>query len=135
MFEPPNWTIIRIEKLLDTNKIHYFYNGKKFVYIGDELPTKVSRGFFIPVKKILWNGKDVTRYALRFAGPRQDFFERDVPLKYMFYIVTKVRWVYAPVVSNTRIGLEFRRCVHTEPVCGVLEIINIFNQSKSVASG
>lgn len=130
----PNWTILK----KDSDSIHYIYNGKRYIYVGDKLPTEVTRGFFIPVKQILWNGQDVTKHFLKYAGPRQDFFGERIPLEHIFYTVTSVKWVATPVFSvDTRVkaGISFKKVVHKEPESGVLEIINVFNQSKSVESG
>jgi hypothetical protein len=133
--QPPNWTIIKETNIEGCKIINYFYNGKRYKYVGFMLPRSVTKGFVVPLKHVTWNDKDVTKYVLQYAGPRHDFFNEPIPLKFMFYTITHVSWKPETHIRDGKIGVIFRRHLYIKPQKGVLKITNIFNQSYSVSSG
>jgi hypothetical protein len=119
-FLPKNNDIISI----NDDIIEYYYNYRKLKYIGTELPTFLPSGFFIPIKRATWNGVDVTKRVLPFAGPRHDFYGTDPVLSKMFRRIKKHVWK----VNLYVFGISFKRVPIYEPEDGVLIIDNIFNQ-------
>jgi hypothetical protein len=135
-FRRKNWTIVQVQTLVHETKVklfHYVYNGKVYRYIGDVLPSKVSRGFCAPIKYATWNGRDVTDYIKIYSGPRNDFFGSDPPLEFMFFSVRAIEWLpTCQMNTNGRIGVFIRydREVVVEPEEGTLEITNVLGQTS-----
>ena len=133
IFIPVDWTVVQVRRFGDTNVFKYFYNGRIFKYIGDVLPGKLGRGFFVPIKNAVWNGVDVTERVRKFAGPRQDFYGKSPDLARMFYRVIESKWVpkfrvtYGQGIHCEVKWLEEKQ---VEPEPGKLELTNIMGQTK-----
>ena len=112
--------------------IEYIYNGKIYKYIGDKLPEQVNKGFFLPIKKALWNGRDVTELIKQYAGPRQDFFGKMPDTSKLFYTIKKRRWrphFHWSWSRGLRVRMEWLVEYTIEPEPGILEVQNIMGQS------
>lgn len=136
-FRPLDWTVVQMKKIGETPVFQYFYNGKVFTYVGEKLPGVLGRGFFLPIKSAVWNGKDVTEYVKTFAGPRQDFYNKIPNLPAMFNNVVESKWVpkFRVVRENgIRFELTFleEKVVVAEP--GKLEVTNLMGQTKTYES-
>ena len=140
--KPSNWSVIRVrtfttELLTEANvagtKVYeYVYNGRVYKYIGDELPTRVSRGFILPIKKALWNGVDVTERIKEYAGPRQDFFGKFPDASKIFYDIIQTNWIpQLNITTNNglRLSVDWVREDVIKPESGKLEVTNIIGQS------
>lgn len=142
MCRPKDWTQVRVltfvgdvlteAKVSGPKLIEYIYNGKLYKYIGETLPTKLSRGFVLPIKSAYWNGKDVTDTIKRYAGPRHDFFGKVPDTSKIFYTIKKRRWI--PHLSfslqkGLQIKVEWLVEYTIEPEQGTLEVHNILGQS------
>lgn len=140
--KPANWSVIRVRTfasgvLTEANATglkmyEYVYNGRVYKYIGNELPSQVTRGFIMPIKKALWNGSDVTELVKEYAGPRQDFFGKPPDASKIFYNIRRTNWI--PRVSfrvNNGIGVsvDWIREDVIEPAPGKLEVTNVMGQS------
>jgi len=137
MFRPIDWSIVQMKRFGETNIYKFFYNGKLFKYVGDNLPGTLGRGFFIPIKSALWNGVDVTEHVKKFAGPRQDFYNKMPDLSAMFYQVVESKWVPKLRVvrgNGIRIELTFLENKKIEPLVGKLEVTNLMGQTKTYES-
>lgn len=130
IFWPKDWTILKKTVYHSDETFHvtdYIYNGKKFKCIGDP-DKKNARGFFVPIQKCTWNGKDVTGYVKKFAGPRQDFYGKDPNISKMFFKVTAHKFIPRFKVRQDSVGIEVHIEYVIEPEQGTLEVTNIFNQ-------
>jgi Family of unknown function (DUF5772) len=132
---PKDWSISGTDTFMHDGLhkiITFFYNGKKYKYIGDEITKKVRSGFFLPIQKATWNGEDVTDMIRAYAGPRQDFFGSEPRLDIIFHKCIKVLWIPVPKVTQTgdgiRIGVEFRRIRMIKPLEGTFILTNILGQ-------
>lgn len=115
-----NFKIFKKYEYIDgTSQIHYMYNDKPYVYIGDSFPPTVKPSFSVPIKSAHINGVDVTAWVKRCAGPKNILPDPR-------YLVYKTRWImeYEPwwSIKLKRVLVPFDSVVHVE---------NIFNQ-KSV---
>jgi hypothetical protein len=132
-FNPVDWTIVQVKRFGDTKVFKYFYNGKVFKYVGEELPCKLNRGFFAPIKNAVWNGVDVTERVRKFAGPRQDFYGKRPELAPMFYRVVDSKWVPKFRLTTGK-GIRFEvtwfQEKEVEPEPGKLELTNVMGQTK-----
>jgi hypothetical protein len=134
---PIDWSI----KVIDTymynglfQVITFFYNGKKYKYVGDEIIKKIQTGFFIPIQTATWNGNDVTEIVKPYAGPRHDFFGSEPRIDIMFHNCIKHVLVPRPIVTKSehgiRFGIEFKRVRVIIPIDGTLVITNILGQQS-----
>lgn len=135
--KPVNWTINSIKNVCGTKIIRYFYNGKTYKYIGYHLPVSVARGFFAPIKKALWNGKDVTERVIKFAGPRHDFYGKTPDLNKMFYKILNKKWI--PTFSvhigpGLHVSVTFHKETDVVSEPGTLEVTNIFGQTTKYSN-
>ena len=140
--KPTNWSVIRIRtftsevlteaNVTGTKMYEYVYNGRVYKYIGAELPTRVTRGFIMPIKKALWNGVDVTARLKEYAGPRQDFFGKLPDASKIFYNIVRTNWIPNMSVRTSNglgIRVDWIREDVIEPEPGKLEVTNIMGQS------
>jgi len=140
--KPSNWSVIRVrtftsDVLTEANATglkmyEYVYNGRVYKYIGDTLPTQVTRGFIMPIKKALWNGSDVTELLKEYAGPRQDFFGKPPDASKIFYNIIRTNWiphVSVRVSNGLGIRVEWVREDVIKPEPGKLEVTNVLGQS------
>jgi hypothetical protein len=140
--KPSNWSVIRVrtftsdlltEANVSGSKMYeYVYNGRVYKYIGDELPTRVSRGFILPIKQALWNGVDVTLRIREYAGPRQDFFGSFPDASKIFYRIIQTNWKPQVSVRTTNglgLSIDWAREDVIVPENGTLEVTNIMGQS------
>lgn len=137
LFVPVDWTVVQVRRFGNTKVFKYFYNGRIFKYIGDILPGKLGRGFFLPIKNAVWNGVDVTERVKKFAGPRQDFYGEPPNLGCMFYRVVESKWVPKFRVTHGK-GIRFEVTwlneKEVEPEPGKLELTNIMGRTTTYDS-
>lgn len=118
-------TVFHVVQSSSFTVLEYVYKGRIFKCIGDKVPP-VARGFFIPIRKIVWNGKDVTKEIMPFAGPRHDFYGKRNEIIKLFFRNAKRLW--KPKVSWYLWGLkiEFEPEYSVESEDGQLEVVNLF---------
>jgi hypothetical protein len=129
VFRCKNWTILNTERYNDSIITDYFYGGKTYKYIGEDLPKNIQRGFFLSIKTAKWNGVNVTDYVKSFAGPRHDFYGKNPPLDMMFYNIKRCEWIPKYSLSLFSFTITWHKKNVIEPVKGILEITNVINQT------
>jgi hypothetical protein len=81
------------------SQIHYMYNNKPYVYIGEEskFPPKFEPGFSVPIKRAISNAKkDVTNWIKMCAGPKCNLDK----LPESKYLLPITRWKLVIEVDN-----------------------------------
>lgn len=126
--KPVNWTVHSVRSICNLKIFRYFYNGKMYKYIGTNLPGAVARGFFAPIKKALWNGRDVTERVMKYAGPRHDFYGNPPELDKMFYKIMSMKWIPKVAVKigpGMHVKVDFYKERQVVAETGTLEVTNI----------
>ena len=129
LFRPKDWKVTETELLEGEQIQRYWYNGRRYRWIGTTVPRTIRRGFFIPIQKVEWNGQDVTSLLKEYSGPRNDFYNQDPRLDLIFKRVTGHRWRPRLVLTD-RISLVFDRVALTRPVPGTLKVTNILGHTS-----
>lgn len=124
-----NWQVIEQGTYTDgTSYTQYTYNSQKYTCVGCFPPTK-PRGFFVPVRRVLLDGSDVTQVVKSFIGPVGTL---TIDPGYIFYTTR-----YTFTVSLSWRGVSFR--LHPVRVKGDmgtrrLVIENIFGVQSEIGA-
>lgn len=105
------------------SQIHYTYNDKPYVYIGDEtqFPPKFVPTFSVPIKKAIYKGDDITQWVKMCAGPK-------VIIPDVKYILAYMRWKFTLEIDR-RINFRWDRFLVPDEDA-VIEVEDVFNQKR-----
>jgi hypothetical protein len=119
-----NFKIQKKYKYIDgVSQIHYTYNDKSYVYIGDDSkfpPTFVPK-FSVPIKSAESDGVDVTSWVKMCAGPKVDLPDPK-------YIMATTSWRLI-LEYGKRISLRYEVLLIPDDDA-VLEVENALSQKR-----
>lgn len=119
-----NFSIQNMYKYTDgTSRIHYTYNDKSYVYIGDDskFPPKFIPKFSVPIKKAESDGIDMTQWVKMCAGPKVDIPDPK-------YIMATLQWRIIIEIDRW-IRLRYERVLIPDEDASI-EIEDILNQKR-----
>lgn len=129
-----DFAISQVLKYTDgTSQIHYVYNNKPYVYIGEEakFPPKFEPGFSVPIKRAISNAKkDVTKWIKMCAGPKISNLPDAkylLPITRWTLVVEIDNWVRFRVKTDYVLVPDESAYVDVEDIFGTVKILKTHN--------